>query len=97
MPRPWPFGSFAPQPARSAASSITFLIRAVLERIGLERCPVVRVFSVVDGTMCRGLPTRSSRYSLGSRRAAAASSSTNVQTANACGMFETDRNQPIRT
>ena len=33
---------------------------------------------------------------MGSRPAAAASSATNDWTANACGMFETDRNQPIR-
>src|SRR2546425_2048829 len=46
--------------------------------------------------MRRAGPISSSRKSLGSRPAAAASSATKDWTAKAWGMFDTERNQPMR-
>ena len=56
---------------------------------------LVRWAAVEAISKMRGGPKSSSSMSLGSRPAALASSPTNDCTANACGMFDTERNQPI--
>src|SRR5262250_1550591 len=94
---PWPFGSCCLlQPAACAATSMTRRRRPVSTGYRSGDSPWFQVSPSFSGLTTRGSPMTSSRKSFGSRPAAAASSATNDWIANAWGMFETDRNQPIR-
>ena len=93
---PWPLGSFLPQPAACAAISMTRARRPVSTGYRSGDSPWFQVSPSISGLTTRGGPITCNRKSFGSRSAAAASSATNDCTANACGMFETDRNQPMR-
>src|SRR6267378_4214224 len=96
MPSPWPLGSFLPQPAWRAAVSTTRRRRPVSTGYRSGDSPWFQVSPRVSGLTWRAGPITSRRKSFGSRPAAAASSATNDWIAKACGMFETDRYQPMR-
>ena len=99
MPRPCRGGSLrapfrllgdelddAPQPRRC---------RSGKSRTG-RRSSRNRRLGGLRGSTMRGGPISSSSISLGSRPAAWASSATKDWTAKPCGMFDTERNQPMR-